>query len=370
MRIGLLFTALLLGFSAAAAPQEELFTVRAQGYAEGIGFAARKAAIAEAQREVLRKVLNALVVRDGTAVLEPVYRNAARYIHSYDLLRHDEGEDYSSVEIDARVREQMLERDVAALMLPRLQPRPEVLFVVGERIGRDKIVAVPDYGVAETALREKLEEFELKGRGADSLDALYSQAELIAVVTGDVARGKRFALENPADVVVVGVARTTIEPNPAGTNVNRHRATLELRVFRGYDGKMTDELTAHAAVMAVDPMEGGAQAVRDAAAKVVGDVVVSAVITVLGTEAGASVLLTVENAGGQDCLDALTTAIRAFPPAGTVEELFVSPRRARLRIGYAGPMGAFADMLAAFTCGGRKLEVRRAVEREIVVRFK
>ncbi len=170
-------------------------------------------------------------------------------------------------------------------------------------------------------------------------------------------------------MAIIGVARTEMELNAAGTNLLRHRATVELRVFRGYDGKMSDELKASAAVLAVDPMEGGAQAVRDAAAKVVGDVVVAAVMTVLGANAGGTVLLTVEDAGTESRIDLLAGGIAVLPGTNGAEVLFFSPDLSRLRVEYEGPMGPFVDAIPAAPYEGRKLEVQRAVGRNVSLRF-
>lgn len=364
------FALFLSGVACVAEGEDDgLFTVRMEGHAEGVGFAARQTAIENAKHEVVVKVLEAIVASGDLEPFRALLRNASRYIASYDLLRHDPSDDATRVEIDAQVREAALRRDVAAIMLPRLPQPPTVLLLVGERIGADCIVAAPDLGVSETVLREGLAKLGLKVQGAAAAGEYYSQAQLIEIVTGDVELGGRFARGSLADAVIIGTAVTDIEEGPAGTNVQRNKAAVSLRVFRGVDGNMTEALTATAAVYSLDPTEGGEQAVQDACAKLVGDAAVAAIITVLGIQTANQVLVSVEGPRSRDCLAPIIATLEGDSAIEAVDELYFSEKLARLRVTYDGPMSHLVALLTPGPYCGRTLGVRHVVGRTITVAF-
>lgn len=354
-----------LSASLVAAAEEDIITVRMDGHAEGVGREAREAAIANAEMEVLIAVLKSMVASGDLAALNPILRNAPRYIRNYDMLRNDAVDEKTSVEIDAHVLERPLQQDVAALMLPRLVRPPRVLLLLGEKIGEDRIVAVPDSGVAETALREGVAKLGLEVTGSEVVSAYYTQAQLIEAVQGDVESAGAFVRGTLYDVVVIGTAITEPETTPDGFTVVRNRATVSLRVFRGADGKMVDALSAKAAVHGVELTDTGEQAVADACAKLIGDVTVACVIAVLGVRPDDYVLFILANPGARDGLQALVDAIRAFPEVSQVEELLYTPQLARYRIAYRGPMPPLVDFLRRQPCGGSKLMIKTVVAREI-----
>lgn len=358
-----------LAWGAYSSDEEELFSVRAEGYADGTNSAARDAAIENAKREVVEEVAKSLVVSGDLEPLRPLLRRAANYIQRFELLRQDRTGDATRVEIDAYVLEKLLRQDVAAMMFPRLPEPPHVVLLVGEQLPDDKIVAVPDAGLAETVLREGLTGLKLSVSGAEGLGKLFTQAQLIEIVTGGVEAGQRFTLANQADTVVVGTAVVTVEGNETGDSVYRCRATVNLRVYRGYDGKMMDSLTAAAVVSSAKPEEGGDQAVRDACTKLVRETAVSAILAVLGTQASDAVVITLENPGERRFFDELVTHLEVSLNLDTIEELFFSNTRARVRVPYDGPMAYLTDLITSGTYGGKKLEPLRVVGRNMTFTF-
>jgi hypothetical protein len=355
--------------ASAHAGEEELFSVRAEGYADGIGAGARDAAVANAKREVVEEVIKSLVVSGDLEPLRPMLRNAANYIQRCEVIRADQSGDSTRVEVEAYVLEKALRQDVAALTFPRLPQPPHVLLLVGEKLPRDQIVAVPDAGLAETVLREGLERLKLQVAGSETLGQTFTQAQLIETVTGGVEAGQRFTLANNADAVVVGAAVVTVEGSDAGNNVRRCRATAELRIYRGYDGKMMDSLTASAVVGSLSPEEGSDQAVRDVCAKLVNETAVSAILTVLGTQASDAVVLTLDNPGSRQRFEELVTRIEVELHLDEIEELYYSDTRARLRVRYDGPIAYLVDVLSAGRYAGKKIEPQRVVGRDMTLRF-
>ena len=349
--------------------EEEVLTERMQGYADGVGLAARNAALENAKQEIIRKVLNAIVASGDLTHLRNVLRSASQYIRGHEMLRHDIVGDGTRVEIDAYVDTRPLYRDVAASMLPYLPEPPRILLVIGEQIGDDRIVAVPDFGHAETALRQPLEKLGLNVSGVDSITEEFSHPELVEIVTGDVERGAAFARGSAADVVLVGTAVTETLPPAAGANVARSRATVTVRIYRGVDGDLADAFTAVAAVSSLEAADGALQATQDACAKLVSDITVAAVLTVLGTRADERVVLTLERPGSLERVDAVIGELRVLVGSKRVEVMLRSETLARLRVDYAGPMLPFVEELTAPLYEGAELIVRHAVGREVIAFF-
>ncbi len=356
-------------FSCWAVGEEELLTVRAEGVAEGTGASAREMALESARKDAVEQVLRSLVATEDITPLRAILRHASRYVRSHELLRTGRDGGQTVVEADVRVLVKPLQYDVAVTMLPRLPSPPKVLVVVGERVGSDKIVAVPDFGIGETALRKGMKNQRLDLSGTDVLGDRFNQAQLIEAVTGGIETGRRFTVANRADVVMLGAATTTAEPETDGTNVHICRAEVHLCVFRGFDGKMTDDLVSVATVRSANVDEGSELAVEDACEKLVGDAVVAAVLTALGTQQSDAVLLTVERPGSRTRFGALVVRIETEFYVGDVEELHYSEDIARVRVPYDGPMAHFVDVLSAYAYDGVKFEVQRAVGREMVVSF-
>lgn len=351
------------------AAEEDIITVRVEGRADGVGLSARNAAIANAQTEALEAVLHSMLASADLNPLQPILRNAPKYIRSYDLLRADTLENVIRVEMDVHVREKPLRQDVAAIMLPRLPTPPKILLLMGEQIGNDRTVAVSEHGIAETALRTGLEKLHQDVCGAEALDKLYKQVQLIDIVNGDVETCGKFARASLCDVVIIGTATTTTEQTAPGSNMLRSRATVTLRAFRGSDGKMTDSLTATAAVHGANIRESGEQAVQDACEKLTAEVVVAAALTILSTQTADAVILTVERPGSHERLNEVVKALEGMEHVSQIEELFYSDDLARLRFKYDGPMSHLVRELTSRDYAGEELRVQRVVAREMVLAF-
>ncbi len=345
--------------------EEDLITVRMKGHAEGLGITARNIAVANAQQEVLESVIQSLIASDDMSPFQPMLRNAERYLRNYDLLRCDVAGNATDVEIDAHVLERPVRQDVAALIRPRLPKPPKVLLIVGEQIGTDKGVTIPEPGIAETAFVQELKKLSFDVSVSDSLAPLYPKAQLIELVRADVDACGKFVRGTMADVVILGTAITADEGAAGGGNMARTKATVNLRVFRGLDGKMTDDLTRVAAVYGANARESGEQAVQDACIKMSGDIVVAGILAAAGALPPDSVLLVVEKPDARDRVDGIVQTLKSAPGVSGVEDLYYSDALARLRVHYSGPIAKLVERLTA----DGALRVHSAIGREITVYF-
>lgn len=355
---------------AACAIDTDLITIRTEGRAPGVGLSARNAAIADAHREAVMTVLHSLAPGIDKGPLEPILRNAGGYVPNYELLRHDHQDGATRVELDAHILEKPLRQDLAAIMLPRFPVMPRVLLAVNEHITDGSASGKVSAGsIVEPVLLDALKKQRL-----DAFDRAHPELPIPARQLADLPA---FALEDcgrmaqaaAVDVLIAGQASAAPESAPSEQDTIRNRATITLRFFRGADGKMTDDLGASASVYSLDPHEGGAQALQDAAAKLTAETVVAVVIAALGARQDDAILLTVNNPGAQERFDALVAALSEIPEVKGVQSLFYSEHIGRIRLRHEGAMSGLIRAITGQAYAGEELRVRKAVMREIELEF-
>ena len=352
-----------------AADEDEYVKVRIEGTAPGAGVGARQAAVAVAERAAVRQLAEAAVGLRRLSLLNPIVDNAPRYIRSTQLIRYDATSDGVEVEVETFVKRKALLREAARLILPHLPRPPTVLVLIAERIGSDAPLRVDEPGVAETAMVKALRAARLTVTGSDVARACYPAPQLLEMVQGGVELAQHLARHCFAEVAVVGVATSTEGPEPAGGNVFANEASIDVHVLRAADGKLIEALSQEAVVHSVDPLEGGRLAIEDACAKLAADLKLYATLAALGGGDPGGVLLTVETPGGRERFDLLLAALGEASGGGEVEVLFYTDSLARVRVHYEGLMGPFMDQITTRQYAGRALEIQRAVERDVVVRF-
>ena len=195
--------ALLCAACLSARAQEQVFTVRMSGHADGVGIAARNNAVAVAEEQIVTDVLRSMINMEDLAPFRAMLRHASGYIQRYDLLRCDVANNSTTVEIDAFVLEKPLRQDVAAAMLPRLPKNSSVLLLVSEQPTPETPPKVGP-GAAFLVLREGLEKYGFSVVGPDKLNDVYSAEKLLTITGGTVDEGSRFARENLQNVVITG----------------------------------------------------------------------------------------------------------------------------------------------------------------------
>jgi hypothetical protein len=350
-----------------AGGQESAIQVRAEGHAEGLGLAARRAAIENAREEALIRMIQALMATPDLTPIQPILANAGKYIERFDVLRYDAVGRATSVEIDAFIREKELERDLAAIWLPRMIDPPKVLLIIGEQLDAAAPMTLPVEGKAFSILKKELEKEKIVIEGITSLGDEFSNEKLLDILLGDLDAGRAFARGATVDVVVLGTAISHAEST--GPDLKRNHCQLTLRFYRGLDGKMTDARSATAAVLSAETGEGATQAIEDAAFKLASETMVATVITVLGRQQSDDVLLNVERPGSKARVAELTNLVAFMPFVTEVEELYYSDEVARFRIAYTGSMAQFVDTLLANSYQGGKLKVVRVISRDVTVTF-
>lgn len=350
-------------FSAASA-QEGDFVLRMVGRAEGTGFTARHEALQAARQEVIWEILKSKIASGDVRPFRVMVRNADAYIDRVVELHVDSDGGQTRVEIDAFVDIASFEQDLAALAMPRLAMPPVVACLIGEQDAGGPL-EVTEEGLAERALVSGLDDLEIDARGHGEAAITLSDADLKAALSGDLAHAAAYARETLADAVVLGVVTVVREADQDQSGTAKTRATLEARVFRGSDGDLLEVFARSAAITGNDPVACREEAVGDVATKLLGDVTVATVLSVLGSQKRDEVLITLMNPGSRERMNLLTGLLAEDNAVHSVEEAYFSERSARIRVGYEGPMSYLVDQLLTRSYDGWILEVQEVIGRDM-----
>lgn len=340
------------------------FVLRMVGRAEGVGFTARHAALQAARQEVIWEILKSKIASGDLRPYRVMVRNADAYITRTDELHVDTAGGHTRVEIDAYVDIHALEQDLAATAKPRLATPPTVACLIAEQDEHGMLSIAPD-NIAERRLVEGLEKLELKAHGHQDTTVKFKMPDLHEAVTGNLIAAAAYARESLADAVVLGVVTVNREADQDKTGTARTVASLEARVFRGSDGDLLEVFARSAAITGNDSDACREEAIGDAVTKIVGNVTVATVLSVLSSQKRDEVLITLSNPGTRDRMALLMGLMSQDPAVHSIEEAYFSERSARIRVGYDGPMSRLVDLIADKLYDGWLLEVQEVIGREM-----
>jgi len=364
----LLWTALAVtADSQEGSAHPEVLTVRTEGVAMGTGPAARETAIENAQQTIIADVVESMVSSRDLSLFEPIIEHASQYVRSFQVLRTQVKDGATYVRIEAYVAAARLRRDIGALALPALPQQPRILLLIAERMPGDEGPSVSRSHIAEDALTEILGEAHLEPMNGQVIRSRYPGEKLLEAACGDPEQAALLAHRNLADVAVVGEA--VCESTQQGrAGVRRNQARVRIRVVRAGDCTVFEDTTTQAVAYSLDPRTGTEGALRDACAKLREPLVLGIVIAALGVNRSDDVIITLENLGSRAELAEICDVINDFPAVEGVEELYVSPPDARLRVAYDGLMAPFVDTLMDTAYSGFRVEAPRAIGREVTLR--
>ena len=367
----LFIISLLFAASALGAPRDEKFIkVPVEAKAPGTGIEARIAATRNAQHEILAQILKTSLALEDASTIDSLLKAPERYIRSTQLLRYDTVGNETRVEVEVFVNRNQLLKDAAALILPRMPSPPKVLVLVAEQAPPNPPLIVAGPGTAEREIGKALANGSFEVVDPASVRASHTEAELLAAIKGDNQTAGEFARQGFADVLVLGEAEVSAEPSTSGQAVPGTRGKVTLRVFRARDGKCIDTLTREAVVHSANPAEGAAAAFEDACAKLTEDALVLCVMAVAGQQhARDELIITLEDPGARSRFDAFTEVLAKATGEQAPEVLFYSDRLARVRARYAGSMVPLMDALTSNAYEGLTLEVQKALQRDVTMRF-
>lgn len=344
--------------------------IRAEGYAPGDGPRARDAAEVDAKRRALliwlESVLGEVSEEDFAPILDRVdgYAQASRIV---ELKHEDAG---TRVIVEVYVREWPLRVDTAALLVPMLRSAPRVVLLIAEEGPAN---AAPIFGPEGTALKALAK--SLRARGIDVEDAAklrerYTKRELLTYLHGGLPSIAKFGRENRADVVIAGkVIATARVENPAGPTL-RVRATLQLSVVRSEDAVLYDSIATEAEVTCRVAEEGARMAIEDATYKARDAAAVAAVLSAARPPARtAGVELRLDNPRDWREVEQVAARLRAFEGVREVDVMRAQIGTGIIRFEYSGKMSALVEDLKRPFPGGRNVEARRVVDREMLYTF-
>lgn len=358
------------GAPAYAEGRDELIKVRIEASAPGVDLAARDTAIARAKRDLVVRLLQTeLAVKDLSA-LEPILDRADSYIQATQLCRHETAQNTTEVEIECHLKRKQLLQDTATFLFPRMTSPPTVFVLIAERIGADAPLSVAQPGTAENTLIEKLRERGFAIVDSALVRACCTESDLIRAAQGDVPVAAALARKSFADIAVFGEAQCEAVSKKMGSNVLANEAKVTLHILRAADGELIEAMARNARVHSVDAIEGAQAAFKDVCAKLTKDVTTAAVLSVLSAVRREGITtVTLEEPGTRSRFDLFLEALGQETAGVPIEELFFSETLARVRVPYAGSLGALMKTVTAGLYEGLALDPVKAVEGTIVLRF-
>jgi len=352
----------------AALPEEDgLIQVRMAGEAEGTGTDARLEAIRNAEREMVTQVLELGLCPEVLLKLSTLIDKFSDYIQSTECISVKKDDGYTQVEIKSYVQRKRLLEDASTILLAKTTHPPTVLLLIAEKNATAEETARA--GIAETTLGLLLAEAGLDLLDREAMHTGVGEAALLQAIQGDLEAEKRLARQTLAQAVVLGQAVTKIERPASSANLLKNIANVTLRVYRSADGKLIESFGAEAAIHSQDPKEGGRAAIENACHKLKKDLALYVAMAAVSSPPSSDVTITIEHPESRARFESLVAKLGLLGD-GDVDELFFSERLARVRMPYFGSLAALVDTLAAGKYEGRALEVRRALERNMTVRFK
>lgn len=357
---------LLAAVEAAAA---DALTVRAAGFAEGHGLSARRRAADEAGRDAVGQYVNRLVARTNLVDLGAITGEAAAYIERLEVIRFDETDQGTRIEADVHLREDLIFQALARNAAFSADAPPSLILVLGEQLPMDTAPAVLPGGAAAGVLEKRLGEAGIAVSGVEGVDRSFSHPELVRIVLGDVETGGAFARAAGTDAAAVGLLRAGARPESAGSNVYLCEATLTLRFYRGFDGKMVETLSETQRVHSPDIDAGTRQAVLDVAARAAAPARVAAVVAVLSAPRSPDFRLTVEDPGTRERMDAVGRVLGGAVGVSGLREAAFEPGRGVYIFHYEGAMTYLADLFDGRNIGGGQANIIQFYGQDMHIAF-
>jgi hypothetical protein len=362
--------ACLLSPTSMAAPSEEgCVNVRSEAASPGAGSEARQAAAQKAQDDIIGQVLKTSLGMTDPSWVGPILAQKERYIRSTQLLRYETVEAETRVEVECSVNRALLLQDAAGVLLPRMPSPPTVLVLVAEQDAHDKPAEISESGAAATEVTKTLRKASFDVVETAPVRSCHSGSELTDAVRAANDAAGAFAREGFAEVVVLGEAMAAAESPATAQPILAITGKITLRVFRARDGKCIDTLSQEALVNANDAEEGIAAVFEDACAKLSKDLTVLCTMAMVQAHAPNELVITLEEPGTLERLDAFIKHFGETIGQKDIEVLFFSEHLARVRGQYDGAMIPLMDALSGRAYEGLTLETRKALNRNITLRF-
>ncbi len=332
-----------------AATDDDFVRVDAKGYAEGNRSETPAMALADAERDAVRQVLESLIIPRFIGPATFLLEQPKNYIRTSQIVHEERSADGTLLGIDAYVHRTALSRDAAAIVRPWLPNPPSVVTLIAQTSAAAS-PELADVTAAETALAEKLTTAGLRVLPSAKVRAQYTQEQLVERYSGDTEMQAQFALENLADVALVGEIAVLQKPASPDSPIETASAQVTIRVIRGHDEKLLDIKKAEATIHSLDSSQGMEQAVQDVAAKLERDLAIAVTLAVAGAEPEPDAIITIENLAEPEQAAEVFDAALNIIGAERMKPLLVTstpPCHARFRVLSPDPAGTFLSQLTS-----------------------
>ena len=351
-----------IAFAPVSGEQLRLIT---EGSATGPVIEAEAKAIQRAEEAVIFEFLDQYIPAGNYTLFKSIVDRRADYVVSSRVMKSNRENNSTRVELETYLDSGRLKTDMAALLLPRLNEPPRFMVLLSEQIA-DAAVTIDQSGFAELALIEAFKKADIEVELSDTVRAVFTPEELLAQ-TADDADPAAFALDDGSDIAVIGKSAVTFDAPPGGSNVLKANARISLRVFELSSAKMVESLVAEASVNGVSPKDAAAQAMRDAATKLVNDVLIAGVLATTSRPPYDGIDMIAYRLNSNEELSKLVDSLKNWPGVGSVDTVHYSRLASRIQFRYSGPIAEFSDWLGTNEFDGFYLRPQMVVGNEMVV---
>lgn len=348
---------------------EDVLTVRVTAEVEGSGPTARQMAVDRAELTAMEELIRSWVPETNLEPFRGLMRHVRAYVKQTDVLRTTRDGNLFRLEADVTFRELPLRRDLAAALLPRLPQKPALALIARPTVPDNATGEMLPGRAIDPAVRRLAETLEQLGFSVHvpELDGRLTAQSIETAFQGGVEQVGTMARQLDQTFLLACEGSVNSRPVQPQANVLRVEATFNARLFRCEDGKMLESLGITSILQSVEITEGARLALEDAAAKLTTDCVSALILAAaaLRTAEPDAALIIIEQPPDADTVESLAAVLRELPETVSAEVLASGPVLGRIRVRTALHMAELADLLQQTEVGPYRLELKKAVGRDI-----
>ena len=257
----------------------ETIRIRTEGYAEGPSYLARQMALAEAQKNAIEQYLLSILSEEYLKYLSPLLNKASQYLKSYKILNENTVNDKSTVELDVELDDELINKDVTTLLIPRVTDLPKIsIYIIDSHHHPDNkyTEAVNSYDVMEKKLVNL--KFSIQ---KSNIEINFKKSEIIQLIEEGLNGKKKMAMSQDSDVFVLGINQYELLGDLSNNHVQKVRCNLTVELFQVSDGKLLDAFSVSASVQGKDLTEAKKQSAEDCALKSIQRVITCSFLSTL-----------------------------------------------------------------------------------------
>lgn len=360
-------TALLAMLSTSAVAENDAH-FRIEGAAPGVGPQAYSAALDNAAVALIIDEITVAAGTDDLAPFSPILQHASAYIRSYSVVQQREVRDETYVEIEGVLDRELLQADLAKLILHSHEREPRVLILLTMKGPTEEDpVTLAYHGELYDALAESFEHKPVEIMDPLSVRQFFDTEALLAILQGDQEQLSGLVERTLADVLVVVHVVTSQQPGGPNSNLTENWARLQLTMYAAGSETPTRELEFESVVRSLEGNEGLHQAELDVCKRAQKPLFTATALAAVNLNQMDAVVVEILGLGQEQRLDQIQAVLAEVWGVEGVEKLAASEEAGRLKVQYTGPMARLTDSLLSHHFDGFELRPSRIVGQRMVL---